>query len=98
MIDQDLLTALQYALIEPPDGGASWLSGLWTRDESVSGPHAATAGNSATISPGVRFGWNLPGGLQVVPGVAVPIGVGPSRDERSLFLYLSFEHPFVHEK
>lgn len=75
-----------------------FVEGLWTRDESVSGPHAATAGNSATISPGVRFGWNLPGGLQVVPGVAVPIGVGPSRDERSLFLYLSFEHPFVHEK
>jgi hypothetical protein len=33
-------------------------------------------------------------GLQIAPGVAVPIGVGPSRGERSLFVYLSFEHPF----
>lgn len=35
MIDQDLLTLLQYALVEPPDGGASWPSGLWTRDEVI---------------------------------------------------------------
>ena len=31
--DQTLLQQLQYALIEAPDGGQSWLSGLWTRDE-----------------------------------------------------------------
>jgi outer membrane putative beta-barrel porin/alpha-amylase len=75
-----------------------FVEGVWTRDEQVAGPKSTVAGNSATISPGVRFGWNLPGGLQVVPGVAVPIGVGPSSGERSLFLYLSFEHPFVHER
>ncbi len=33
MIDQDLLTAVQYALIEPPTGGLSWSSGLWATDE-----------------------------------------------------------------
>src|SRR5258706_14443727 len=33
MTDQELLTDLQYKLIEPPDGGASWPSGLWTRLE-----------------------------------------------------------------
>lgn len=33
MRDQALLTGLQYALVEPPDGGSSWPSGLWTRDE-----------------------------------------------------------------
>lgn len=31
--DQELLTEIQYAVIEPPNGGASWPSGLWTRDE-----------------------------------------------------------------
>ncbi len=36
MIDQDLLTSLQYATIEPPDGGAAWPSGLWSRDEVLS--------------------------------------------------------------
>lgn len=35
MTDQTLLTQLQYALLEPPDGGQSWPSGLWTRDEVV---------------------------------------------------------------
>jgi hypothetical protein len=75
-----------------------FVEGVWTRDESVSGPDATSSGNSATISPGVRFGWNLPGGLQVVPGIALPFGVGPSRGERALFLYLSLEHPFVRRR
>lgn len=33
MTDQELLNALQYNLIEPPNGGASFPSGLWARDE-----------------------------------------------------------------
>jgi hypothetical protein len=41
MIDQDLLTELQYALVEPPDGGASWPSGCWTRDEVLDAMNAA---------------------------------------------------------
>ncbi len=31
--DQVLLSEIQYAVVEPPDGGASWPSGLWRRDE-----------------------------------------------------------------
>ena len=34
MTDQDLLTQVQYALLEPvQDGGATWLSEVWTRAE-----------------------------------------------------------------
>ena len=33
ILDEDFLEDLQYALLEPPDGGASWPSGLWTPDE-----------------------------------------------------------------
>lgn len=33
MLDQALLTELQYALLEPPDGGQSFPSEIWTRDE-----------------------------------------------------------------
>jgi len=47
-----------------------------------------------TVNPGVRAAFDLPGGLQIVPGVGVPIGVGPSRGNDAVFLYLSFEHPF----
>lgn len=33
MTDQELGTALQYGLMEPPDGGATYPSGLWTPAE-----------------------------------------------------------------
>mgnify|MGYP003416988619 CR=1 FL=1 len=32
--------------------------------------------------------------LQIVPGISVPIGIGPSRGETAIFFYLSLEHPF----
>ena len=47
----------------------------------------------ATVSPGVRAAINLPGSLQIVPGFAVPIGVGPSRGKNAIFVYLSVELP-----
>jgi hypothetical protein len=50
--------------------------------------------NSLLLSPGVRWSYNFRNGLQIVPGVGVPIGVGPSAGERAVLLYLSFEHPF----
>jgi hypothetical protein len=44
------------------------------------------------VSPGLRWSYNLPHGLQVVPGVAIPYD--RTQHQRSAFLYLSFEHPF----
>jgi len=41
MTDQQLLTELQYALLEPPDGGASWPSEVWTRAEVLDAVSAA---------------------------------------------------------
>ncbi len=48
---------------------------------------------SLTVNPGVRAALDLPGDLQVVGGISLPVGAGPSRGERGIFLYLSFEHP-----
>jgi hypothetical protein len=70
------------------------LESVWTRTEMVVGEGVTGDETSFLVSPGVRWAINAPSGLQIVPGLAVPIGVGPSRGERSLFLYLSFEHPF----
>ncbi|MFL5384745.1 MAG: transporter [Longimicrobiaceae bacterium] len=70
------------------------LEAAWARDEEVTGPGARAGTNSLFLSPGVRFAIDFPSGLQVVPGVAVPIGVGPSSGERGVFLYLSLEHPY----
>lgn len=47
-----------------------------------------------TLAPGLRFALNLPGGLQIVPGIAYTFGVGSSAGQKGVFLYLSFEHPF----
>ena len=68
---------------------------LYQRIEDVTGTHRVTRSAEETIAPGVRWSYDFPSGLQIVPGVAVPIGVGPSRHERSVLLYLSFEHPFL---
>jgi hypothetical protein len=46
------------------------------------------------LNPGVRWAHDLAGDLQVVPGVAYTIAVGPDAGRDALFLYLSLEHPF----
>ncbi|MFA7281229.1 MAG: hypothetical protein WC100_14170 [Sterolibacterium sp.] len=46
------------------------------------------------INPGVRFASNYASGLQIVSGISLPIGVGPSSGEYGILFYLSFEHPF----
>ena len=68
---------------------------LWTAAHEVAGPGQTVRTSEFLVSPGVRGAINFRSGLQIVPGLAVPIGVGPSRGERSLFIYLSFEHPFA---
>lgn len=67
---------------------------IWTGSQSVIAKDKTQSAHSLFISPGIRWAYNLPHHLQIVPGVAVPLGVGPSSGERGLFLYLSFEHPF----
>jgi len=71
------------------------LETLWSGSESVTGPNKTLRSHSFVVSPGIRWAHNLPHGLQIVPGVGVPLGVGPSVGEHTLFLYLSFEHPFT---
>jgi len=65
-----------------------------TSSQAVTGPDQTQRQSASFISPGIRWAYNFPSGLQIVPGIAVPIGVGASRGEKAIFLYLSFEHPF----
>jgi hypothetical protein len=61
---------------------------LWSRTSDRSGHDSQT-----TVSPGIRWSYDFPSKLQIVPGIAFPItnhGGG-----NSVFLYLSFEHPFI---
>lgn len=71
------------------------LETLYEDTESVTGEDLTARDHAFTINPGVRFAFNFRrSGLQIVPGLSVPIGVGPSHGERAIFFYLSFEHPF----
>lgn len=71
------------------------LEALWEHGQVVPGDDSRRRSEeSLTIAPGLRAAFDLPSGLQIVPGLAMPIGVGPSSGERSVFLYLSFEHAF----
>lgn len=63
--------------------------------EAVVAPGKTDRGRDLLISPGVRWAHNFNNGLQIVPGVAVPIGAGPTSGEKGVVLYLSFEHPFA---
>lgn len=66
---------------------------VYTAAEAVAGPGRKERVDSMYLNPGLRFAINFKSGLQVVPGIAFPIGVGPSRGDRAVFVYLSFEHP-----
>jgi len=70
------------------------LESVWARAETVIGPGERQAYRAFYVSPGVRGAIDFSSGLQIVPGFAVPIGIGPSSGDRQVFLYLSFEHPF----
>jgi hypothetical protein len=64
----------------------------WNRTSLVAGPQQIEKSDSLLLNPGVRWAHNFKNGLQVVPGVAVPVGVGASRGVNGVFLYISFEH------
>ena len=70
------------------------LEWVWTNQASVVGQRLTERSNSLLVNPGIRWAYNFKSGLQIVPGISVPLGLGPSRGERGILFYLSFEHPF----
>lgn len=65
----------------------------WTTSQAVVGSDRTQNLHTLFLNPGVRWAYNLKSGMQIVPGIAVPVGVGPSAGERGVFVYLSVEHP-----
>ena len=70
------------------------LETLWTSSEDVLGAGKVRRSQDLYLSPGLRWAHNFESGLQIVPGVALPFGVGPCSGEKGVIVYLSFEHPF----
>lgn len=69
------------------------LEAAWSRFETVEGSGETADNYSLFVSPGIRGALNFPSGLQIVPGLAFPIGLRGSDGERAIFFYVSFEHP-----
>lgn len=67
---------------------------LYTRFETIVGDGETDRRTTFIVSPGARFAINRPSGLQIVPGIALPIAFGDDETEDAVLLYLSFEHPF----
>ena len=66
---------------------------VWLSNESATGAGLTERSETLLLNPGIRWAFNFPSGLQIVPGIAYTFGL-ESQDTDALFLYLSFEHPF----
>jgi hypothetical protein len=69
------------------------LETAWDRTESLDETGTRAHEDNLVLLPGIRAAINLRSGMQIVPGIGVPMGLlkGGTRD---LFLYLSIEHAF----
>jgi hypothetical protein len=67
---------------------------LWLSTQSVVADGITDREEFFLINPGIRWAFNVSGGLQIVPGVAYTIGLSPAELNNAVFLYLSLEHPF----
>jgi hypothetical protein len=68
---------------------------VWTSVESIESRGVKTRSSTLLVNPGIRWAHNFSSGLQIVPGLAFPVGIGPSSGDWGVFFYLSFEHPFA---
>lgn len=71
------------------------LEGVWYGNDNVTAANKTERDNTFLLSPGFRFAIDFESGLQVVPGIAFPIGLDAARDDYGVLVYLSFEHPFT---
>jgi hypothetical protein len=69
------------------------VEGLWSRKSFGEPLDGLEAEESFVVNPGVRWAHDFDNGLQIVPGISVPIGIG-SDATTQVFVYLSFEHEF----
>jgi hypothetical protein len=72
-----------------------FLETIWNSNETVQPDGSTQWSNAFYLSPGARFAINFKSGLQIVPGIAVPIGIGPSAGDVGIFAYFSLEFPFM---
>ena len=82
------LTSSVNLLVECTANGDEEVDDAGGRDRSV----------SVLVSPGIRYGINLPHEAQLVVGIAMPIGLTRDAPDYGVFFYASFEHGFTRGK
>jgi hypothetical protein len=68
---------------------------VWTNNATVAASGQTTRQQALFVSPGVRWAYNFKSGLQIVPGLGLPLGLMGAAGQRGAIVYLSFEHPFA---
>ena len=64
------------------------LETVFVRSQVVVASNRTGWTSSLFLSPGIRWAYNFKNGLQIVPGIGVPIGLGPSAGERAICFYI----------
>ncbi|WP_413560403.1 hypothetical protein [Bdellovibrio sp. HCB209] len=66
---------------------------VFNNNEEVAGDGMKSASSTYYIVPGIRAAYQVGEDLEIVPGIAAMLGVGPSAEEheRGVYAYLSFE-------
>ena len=73
------------------------LESVWYEVREVVSEGQVDRASTWVLNPGIRAAFDF-GDLQVVPGAAYSIGLGSEGgNAEGLFLYLSFEHPFLRQ-
>src|SRR6266540_5568539 len=93
--DSYALTLAQSVIVTAHPNIQFLVETVYSREQSVIAENSIEWSDDLVIAPGVRGALNFASGLQIVPGLAIPIGAGPSSGDRGVFFYLSFEHPFT---
>lgn len=70
------------------------LESTWDRTDSFDAGSTTRSDDHLTIMPGIRGAINLRSGMQIVPGIGLPVVRSAGSTERDLFLYFSVEHSF----
>ncbi len=65
---------------------------LWTSNVIVFPDENTDREHFVFINPGFRCAINFKSGMQIVPGISAPIGLGPSSGNYGVLFYLSIEH------
>lgn len=67
---------------------------VWEKSRAANRAGFKEIDSDLFISPGVRWAHVFHNGLAIIPGVALPLGVGASRGDHRIFFSLAVEHRF----